>query len=140
MEQITLALMKKPLILLCNVAWTFNSKTSYYTGRRVSNNMKEKYMFTSFVLKHLFSKCVPFLKIWLHKTFIFKFQIKITTPISYSDHSDSRSINFEYFLSMANIFTCQDLYVVLIETYTFNLSMQFLFSAFLNVLISKWYK
>ena len=46
MEQITLALMKKPLILLCNVAWTFNSKTSYYTGRRVSNNMKEKYVYS----------------------------------------------------------------------------------------------
>ena len=72
-------------------------------------------------------------------TFIFKFQIEITIPISYSDDSDSRS-NFEYFWSMANIFTRRDLYVVSIETYAFDLSMQFLFSAFLNVLISKWYK
>ena len=63
--------------------------------------------------------------------------MKITTPISYSDHSDSRSINFEYFSATANNFTCQDLYVVPIETYTFDLSLQFLFSPFLNVLISK---
>ena len=70
------------------------------------------------------------LKIWVHKTFIFKLQIKITTPISYSGHSDSRSINFEYFLSTANIFTRWDLYVVSIKTCAFDLSMQFLFSAF----------
>ena len=117
------------------------NKTSYYTGRRVSNNMKEKYMFTSCVLKQLFSKCVLFKKkLWLRKSFIFKFQIKITTPISFSDDSDSRSIKFEFFLSTANIFTRRYLYVVLIETYAFDLSMQSLFLAFLNVLISKLYK
>ena len=91
--------------------------------------------------KNIFASCVfetPVQQMICFKKYdsiklIFKFQMKITTPISYSDHSDSRSINLEYFLSLANIFTRQDLYVVSIETYTFDLSMQFLFSAFLNV-------
>ena len=39
------------------------NKASYYSGRRVSNNMKEKYIFTSCVLKHLFSKMCSVLKI-----------------------------------------------------------------------------
>ena len=70
--------------------------------------------------------------------FIFKFQIKITTLIFYSDHyADSRSISFEYFLSTATVFKRRDLYVLSIENYTLDLPMQFLFSAFLNVLISK---